>query len=536
MKILCCLLIFFAFSRLSWADDRYPRNAALDVEKYVFQIDLNDQNNTIVGLATIRIKFSAAVLDFELDLANQDANGMGMEVQDVRIAGQTVNFLHENDRLKLRLPVATKPKDTLTLEIKYRGEPRSGLVIGQNKFKDRVFFADNWPNHGHQWLPSIDHPSDKAAVDFIVIAPLHYSVVANGLKIEESYLDRDRKLTHWREDVAIPVKVMVIGVARFAVQESAKLKDVAITSWVFPQNRVEGFHDYSLAVKPLAFFQENIGPYPYKKLANVQSKTRFGGLENANTIFYFEDSVNGKSKQENLIAHEVAHQWFGNSVTENDWQHVWLSEGFATYFTNLYIEANYGNERFVQQMLADRKEIISYYKKNQSPILDLQITDPQKVLSPNAYQKGGWVLHMLRQKLGNAVFWQGIREYYAKFAGKNALSKDFQIEMERVSGVDLTSFFHQNLDLAGHPNLQVEWAFDSTTNTINVRVEQMQKQAVFQFPLDLGLSYSDGQSKTETVEVRQALEVFNFKVKEIPKRLTLDPQTRLLFEGSAVQK
>ncbi len=148
---------------------------------------------------------------------------------------------------------------------------------------------------------------------------------------------------------------MVAGIARFAVQHAGKVNDISVESWVYPQNRLEGFYDYAVAVKVLDYFHNHIGPYSYKKLANVQSKTRWGGLENANTIFYSENSVTGKGERESLIAHEEAHQWFGNSATENDWHHVWLSEGFATYFASLYLENTYGHDRLVEEQKIDRE-------------------------------------------------------------------------------------------------------------------------------------------------------------------------------------
>jgi len=334
--------------------------------------------------------------------------------------------------------------------------------------------------------------------------------------------------------VPLAVKVMVIGVAKFAMQESARLNDVAITSWVFPQNRAEGFRDYAVAISPLTFFQQKVGPYPYKKLANVQSKTRFGGLENANTIFYYENSVTGKAEQEALVAHEIAHQWFGNSATEADWHHVWLSEGFATYFTNLYLEHTYGRDRFLRQQLSDREKIVRYSQKVWRPIVDTDIADPKNVLSPNTYEKGGWLLHMLRQELGDEMFWQGIRAYYAKFAGKNALSEDFQAVMEQTSGKDLKRFFKQWLYQSGYPKLQGTWTYDATNKEVVVQLEQT-NQELFEFPMELALQQADGKFVTQSVRVTQAKESFRLKSEVAPKLVSLDPNVRLLFEGKLTQ-
>lgn len=533
---LLCALSMMAVANPALARDFYPKNIALDIERYKFQIELSDQSELIKGKAIIAMRTLAPMQEFALDLGSQTEGMHGMQVLYVKVGEHSLPFEHMNDRLTIRLPKMTTSKELINIEIAYQGIPKSGLHISKNKYGDRVFFADNWPDQGHQWLPTIDHPSDKAAVEFLITAPAHYAVIANGLKVEESSLDGDRKLTHWREDVPIAVKVMVIGVARFAMQESAKLNDVSITSWVFPQNRLEGFHDYAVAVKALDYFQKNVGPYPYKKLANVQSKTRFGGLENANTIFYFENSVTGKGEQEALVAHEIAHQWFGNSTTENDWHHVWLSEGFATYFTNLYIEHIYGRERFVKQMLADREKIIRFHQRVNRPIVDTEIRDPKQVLSPNTYEKAGWVLHMLRQELGDEVFWNGIRQYYTKFAGKNVVSADFQASMEQVSGRDLAAFFQQWLHQAGYPKLALQWHFDSSKKVVTLRVEQVQESSQFAFPLDIAIQASDGKIQLQTVRVNQKNQEFTFPVNGIPKLISVDPMVRLLLEAKVEAK
>src|SRR5207249_666261 len=124
-------------------------------------------------------------------------------------------------------------------------------------------------------------------------------------------------------------------------------KNIPVSAWVYPQDSAKGFYDYALATEILKFYANYIAPYPYKKLANVQSKTIFGGMENASAIFYAENSVNGERTSEDLLAHEIAHQWFGDMASETSFEHLWLSEGFATYFTDLYFEKKYGKEAMV---------------------------------------------------------------------------------------------------------------------------------------------------------------------------------------------
>jgi len=532
-KILGALLLI---NSLAFATDPYVRNAAIDVQQYIFQIEVNDSTDVISGRADVIILFKKPVQEFELDLINKDNLGKGMEVAGVSLKGASLVFTHKSNRLRIVMPSMMKANDQATITIVYKGIPQDGLVIGKNKFGDRGFFGDNWPDRGHHWLPVVDHPSDKAAVDFIIIAPLHYAVIANGIKIEESPLDTKRKLTHWHEEVPIPVKVMVAGIARFAIQYVGKVNDIPVESWVFPQNKTEGFYDYAVAVKMLDYFNGHIGSYSYKKLANVQSKTRWGGMENASAIFYPEGSVNGKADDEGTIAHEIAHQWFGDSASENDWYHVWLSEGFATYFSNLYLEYAYGHDRLVKEEKIDREEVIAYFLEKPAPVVDTTITNISDVLSVNTYQKGGWAIHMLRHEMGEIDFWKGIRQYYATYKNKNVMTADFQRVMEQASGKDLSIFFNQWLFKAGHPKISGSWHFDGKSKTVNVEIEQIQPGVPFKFSLDFGIVGADGRQELTTAQINSKSQKFTFSTSLIPTNLILDPETWLLFEGSLKQK
>jgi aminopeptidase N len=315
------------------------------------------------------------------------------------------------------------------------------------------------------------------------------------------------------------------------MEVSGRVENISVESWVYPQNKPEGFFDYSVSPRVLEFFHTHVGEYPYKKLANVQSKTRFGGLENANTIFYHENSVTGKGTIETLIAHETAHQWFGNSATEKDWHHVWLSEGFATYFANLYLEDRYGHDRLADEQKKDREQVIDYFAKNPAPVLDTTITDLMKLLSVNAYQKGGWVLHMLHHEVGDQNFWKGIRQYYAAYKNSNALTSDFKRIMEKASGKDLSWFFNQWIYRAGHPKIAGSWHYDEKSKTLSVELTQDQASGLFKFSLDIGVG-----TDVKTIIMDKKTQTFDFPLPSKPAQIALDPNIWLLFDGGIVEK
>ncbi len=520
-------LLFLLFVGSAFAHDNYPRNEAIDITRYIFRIELNDTTNRIAGTATVQFANTKPLLELELDLAD-DSQGTGMRVDEVRLNGRLLIFNHRNNRLKMLFPAELQPAQANELIIRYAGIPADGLIISKNRYGDRTFFGDNWPDRAHHWLPCIDHPYDKSAVEFIVIAPPHYEVVANGVRVEESYLSNRQKLTHWREDVPLPTKVMVIGVARFATRLLDTVEHIPVEAWVYPQNRNEGFADYAPAVNILLFFHQLISPYPYRKLANVQSTTRYGGMENANTIFYYEQSITGKGQVEGLIAHEIAHQWFGNSASENDWHHVWLSEGFATYFAHVYMEHTYGPERLKERMRQDRDKVIRYCAQSPAPVINTRITHYPDLLSPHVYERASWVLHMLRRHIGDSAFFKGIRRYYQTYAGSNALTEDFRKIMEETSGRDLQTFFRQWLYQAPLPRLQITWQYQN--QNVVVTVTQTQPGLVFNLNIEVALIFASGETRTENLLINQKSQTFNLPAATRPLRITPDPYVNLLFE------
>jgi len=418
--------LFFVVSSLSFVCLSQGQSK-IDVLHYTYRIELNDKNDTVAGTAFIRFIVKEELSSVSLDLAdlNRDHKGMivifaGINMFDGR-GNISLGYSRKNDKVLINTAWNKSPLkrgDTATIVIEYKGIPSDGLIISKNKYGHRTFFADNWPNRAHNWIPCVDDPADKASVEFIVTAPSHYQVVSNGIQVEEIELPGNKKRTHYKEDVPLPTKVMVIGVADFAVDKVGYVNSVPVYSWVFPENKKEGFYDYAIAKDILAFFINYIGPYPYKKLANVQSKTIFGGMENAGAIFYAESSVTGYRSEEALLAHEIAHQWFGDMATEKSFAHLWLSEGFATYFAHIYIEEKYGKERFTKEMQAERDKIIGFVKRSRKPVVD-PVSPYMDLLNTNSYEKGSWVLHMLRRQFGDSVFKKSIRTYYETYAGKN---------------------------------------------------------------------------------------------------------------------
>jgi len=499
----------------------------IDIQHYKLAIIVNDTTNSIDATMNVSLNFKKLVNEFQLDLVNRDSiSGLGMVIDSIYQNNVKVLFTHVNNKITIQ-PKHIFPGIEYTYNIKYHGIPKDGLVISKNIYGDRTFFGDNWPNRAHNWFPCVDHPSDKATVEYIIEAPNYYQTIANGFQVEETNINNTTKQYHWKTKVPLPTKVMVIGIAKFAVQNIGETHNIPVSTWVYPQTKEAGFYDFSTTKHILDFFIENVGEYPYQKLANVQSTTVYGGMENAGNIFYFEKSITGKLEHEDLIAHEIAHQWFGNSVTEIDWSHIWLSEGFATYLTDLYVLNEKGEAIFLKRIKEEREKVLNFYKRIKSPVIDTENTNLIRLLNANSYEKGAWILHMLRKKVGDETFWKGIKTYYDKFKFSNASTTDFKNVMAKVSGENLDIFFTQWLQKVGHPILKTNWIY--ANNKVRIIIEQTQ-ETLFQFPLDIELIYNDGTSEIKTIQITDKTAPYIIPTMGDVKEIKLDPNTWLLFE------
>ena len=538
MKLALGLVLIVGASGSAPIRDNYPKNPNIDALNYAFRLTLSDDTDEIVGQATVDVRFLVdGITTLRLDLINARTDGTGMIVTEVTSNAAAVEYTHENDELFISLPSPSRANQRSQFTIRYHGVPATGLIIGPNKYGERTFFSDNWPNKARHWLPTVDHPYDKARCELIVTAPDHYQVISNGLKIEETDLPGGMRRTHWKQSVPIASWLFVVGAARFAVQHVGEYEGRSIQTWVYHQDRDAGFYDFAEPTKQvLEFFGENVGPYSYEKLANVQSNSVGGGMEAATAIFYGDQSVTGQRsvRWRNVVIHEIAHQWFGNAVTEYDWDDVWLSEGFATYFTLLFIEHAYGRDEFVAGLRRSRDRVTAFYEGDPGyRIVHDNLTDMGQVTSSNTYQKGGWTLHMLRGMVGDEAFWRGIRNYYRVHRDANATTDDFRRAMEEASGRDLSQFFQQWLYQGGALKYEGGWRYDAERGTLHVELNQVQTDgSSFRMPVQLAIVIGDEtRPRMEVLEVNAMQNAFTIPLEAEPQDVVLDPDTWVLMEA-----
>jgi aminopeptidase N len=501
------------------------------VSHYELGFHLGRFSQEIAGKACIRFYAKACVSVFYLDFGCAPNNQGSMRVHYLHMPGMA-QWAALDDRLEIRLDNPLMEGQEYEVEVAYSGKPRDGLILSENAFGEPTLFADNWPNRAHLWFPCADHPSDKATVTYKVTYPSGYSLIANGQLLVDSLLNEGLRYAEYATLTPLPTKVMVIGLAHFAISPPCMVGQVEVTSWVYDALSLQGFADYAPACQILEWYVGQLGPYPYEKLANVQSTTLYGGMENASCIFYHEGSVSGHGGLEALIAHEIAHQWFGNSATESHWPHIWLSEGFATYFTHLYLAETYGRDTLMNRMRLDRDKVARFHHRYQAPVIDSRQTELTRLLNPNSYEKGSWFLHMLRHRLGDSLFWNSMRTYHSQYMHANASTWDLLKVVNHLSGADYGPFFRQWLERPGHPVLKVTWKANKK-GEMEVTVRQTQKE-LFDFELELR-ALGPSNAAIVPVHIGQRKTVAVLQAGAPIVGLEVDPDVHLLFENASAR-
>jgi aminopeptidase N len=430
------------------------------------------------------------------------------------------------------VPHERRAGDTLSTRVRYRGDVRQGLAFRGSKAENLMIFADNWPDRAHGWLPVQDHPSDKASVAFHVQVPLGYQVIANGALEKVDTLPYGHAMWHYRMPRPIPVYTMVIGVGRFAVTKlpdaACAVRCVPSSVWTFPGDSAWAVNGpFRRVGEMLAYLSTLVGPFPYPALAHVESSTEFGGMENSGAIFYNDSLYPSHKLSEATVVHETAHQWFGDAVTEDDWHHLWLSEGFATYAEALWAEQAGGAAAGRDVMRAAARQVRGSAVIDR-PILDPAQRDLRGLLNDNNYQKGAWVLHQLRGMVGDSAFVAGLRAYYHTYRDSTALSSDFARVMSEASGRPLDWYFAQALTQPGYPVLDVRWSMAAGKLALTIRQTQKAEWGTYRIPgLELLIDGTPVRMDVEGRETRQVLA----QIGRAPRKIEVDPNGWWLLDA-----
>ena len=511
-------------------DSTHPYRPGIDVTHYAFAIRLPKSGNAVEGRATITAMRRATVDTLVLDL-------VGMIVDSVQV-GRTARAV-VRDSAAIRVPLTAADGNLFSVTVAYHGEPSDGLIIRETADRGWSAFGDNWPQRARFWLPTVDHPSDKATVAWTITAPTELAIVANGLQGERVVLADGNSRTTYEIREPIPTYLMVLAAANIVATPLGKTCGVgekaaciSQTVWTFPSEKSYVPGPFSEAGHIVSFYSKIVGPFRYEQLNHLQSATRFGGMENATAIFYSDEAFKKHAVGQQLIAHETAHQWFGDAVTPRRWQDLWLSEGFASYLAPLYLREVSGDSAFKKRLSEIRNEIIAAPIVSERPVVDtVGAATPITLLNANSYQKGAFVLHMIRGYIGDSAFFQGVRDYQRVFRNGTATTDNLRLALEKRAGESLAVFFDQWLHRPGFPEISVTWQWDAAKRVVTFTIHQGDKFPPFAVPLMVAVRDANGKEERHTIHLETVADqviIQPLGTIGTPEMVVLDPDVELL--------
>jgi len=518
----------FAARKERLVDEWKPTN-------YNVSLTFNDELNEITSAKT-----EITILSLKDSLSRIDLDFGELPIDGITVNNRDAQYTRSPGLINIKLSQRVRQGTSFVVAVSYHGKPRDGLVLALDKAGKPSAVGDNWPNRSHHWIPCFDHPAAKATVSFSITAPANDLVVANGKLDRVENSSSTMRTWTYTEAVPIPPYCMIIAVGDF-VRVEPSLETVLLAYYVPGPDEAYALQGFAPANPSLKFFSETIAPYPYEKLALIIGATRFGGMENSSAIVFarslfdpkegvISDVFKVREDLRDVIAHEIAHQWFGDSVTEATWSDLWLSEGFADYFAGIFVQHYEGEQDFQRYMKELADDYLNYEKTRRAPIYDTETEDLFKLLNANNYQKGAWVLHMLRSELGEAQFFRGIRAYYEAHKNATATSEDLRAAFEKASGRDLKDFFARWIYGAGHPSYDLSWQWNTRNNKLRLRLKQLQPEPAFPNAVPIEILTANGKRRF-VLKPTGKQTVDEVKLDAAPTTINIDPENSILKDA-----
>ncbi len=537
MRLLCRVMVEQHYLKLGRDftfpeyEPRYPRDPSYRLKHYRLELMINVAERSISGVASLTITPLTSGSDtLELDAVE-------MRIDSVEADGKALEYSYDGAKLAVKLP--QKLENEITVRVKYYTKPRLGLhfVLPDEHYPNRVatIWSQGEPEYNRYWLPIYDYPNNKCTSEMVVTLPREFVVVSNGVLVSVEELGELRRW-HWRLDK--PHSTYLISLAAGLFSEfKERIGDVELAYYV-PRGREDDVkRSFGKTGDMLRFFEEYTGvKYPFSRYSQV-CVTEFivGGMENTTATTLTEMTLHDELAHQDyssdpLVAHELAHQWFGDLVTMRDWSHIWLNESFATYFENLYLLKDKGFDEFIYELRRDLQMYLDEYGKRYSrPIVMRVYKYPEELFDGHAYPKGGLVLHTLKNLVGEESFRRGVKLFLERFAFSNADTEDFRKAMEEASGKNLEWFFEQFIYSAGHPALKASYSWDEQSRSLRLSLKQTQgddSPSAYNLTLDVALNLEDKTVK-HTISIRERDVVLYLPCESKPWHVCIDPEFKV---------
>ncbi len=529
---------------------RHERTHDFDVQHYRIQLSLNQAKRSFQGETTIR--FTALTDGFrQLSL---DAETFTVEaVYDSN--RQPLAFTHSNGNLLVTLAAPLGYGEVAELRVRYHADgvqpdpEKFGMSKGYDLglgFKHHTetnpALANtlSFPEGARHWFPCYDHPNDKATSELIATVQEDHQVISNGRLVGITRDEQARTRTfHWLQEKPHATYLFVLAAGPFAEVPDTQ-PGLPVSYWVYPQAVPNATRSFGKTREIIRYFESEFGvPFPWAKYHQITVPGIGGGAESTSATVIGDVTIHDARAEQDfpthwLVAHEAAHQWWGNLVTMRDWTHAWIHEGFATYYENAYLTESQGQDEAAVDWLLKRDAYLTEMRtRYRRPIVTPRWEVPDQNFDRHSYQKAALVIRLLRQVMGDAAYRRAITHFLRKHAFQSVDTHDLLVAIRESTGQVLDSFFADWIHKPGHPVLSIQTRWIATEQAVEVHVQQTQdghgQPAVFQMPIQFGITTPSGK-RVEEVWMRQRQQTFRFAADAQPLLVRFDEGNHLLCE------
>jgi aminopeptidase N len=519
----------------SSAHRKYAPDRDVDIQHLALEVTPDFKERSLQAEATLRFKPNSRPLQ-ELKL-----DAIDLAVESVNSSARVAAYQVTDKNLIITFADPLPPDKEVTVTIKYSARPRKGLYFRTPEMgykpEDMHLWTQGEPIEARYWYPSFDSPNEKFTSEITCRVPSGMVVLSNGkLMSEEKQTGSDLVAVRWLQDKP-HVNYLICLVAGYLKKVEDKYKEVPLAFYTPASQIDQAIHSFKETKSIMEFFEKEIGvPYPWAKYYQVcVDDFSMGGMENTSLTVLTDRTLHTADFEtlrdsQGLIAHEMAHQWFGDLLTCKDWANLWLNEGFASYYDLLYDGHKHGREKMLYDLYTSAKSIVAQPDQTNA-VVRRDYNDPEQQFGYQVYPKGAWVLHMLRSQLGEALYRRCIKTYVERHQFGNVITEDLNAVFEEFSGRSFDQFFDQWVYHASQPDLAATYSWDEKAKLAKISLEQKQKLSedvlLFNFPLTVRFKSNAG-TTDRTITVKEKAEDFYFALPEAPETVRVDPELTIL--------
>jgi aminopeptidase N len=513
---------------------KYAPSREVDVLHLKLDVTPDFRERTVAGTATLRFKPIAK------PLAELRLDGVDLRVSEVTATAKLLGWQATHKQVVITFADSIPADQETSVTITYSATPKHGLYFRTKEMGypagDDHLWTQGEPTEARHWFPSFDAPNEKFTSEMICHVPRGMVVLSNGKRMEETEDAAGLTVVRWLQDKPHVNYLIALCAGNFK-SITDTYRDIPMAFWT-PVSQIEQAKTSFRDTKDMmGFFEKEIGvPYPWAKYDQVCVEDfGWGGMENTtltvlNDRTLFTEATENLRESQGLVAHELVHQWFGNLVTCKDWSHLWLNEGFATYYEGLYEGHKHGNDALLYVMYSRLKGIAAV-PNDTNAIVRRDFNTPEDQFGFHAYPKGSWILHMLRSQLGEDLFRRCVKTYLERHQYGSVVTEDLNRVIEELSGRSFDQFFNQYVYHAHHPELNVVYAWDERTKLAKLTIQQVQRLSddvlLFNVPLPVRFKTKSG-VVDRVFNVKEKAEDFYLALPEAPQVVRIDPGLTLL--------